>query len=158
MKYWHMPGLGTVATILVMVSFLPSLAGAQAADSPKTAWGQPDLQGVWDFRTITPLQRPEQFGDRAFLTREEAATLELEAVSRDERLLLASARRTEAGGNVGALYVAEGADIDGISDRNAGSEAYLRANDDVPPQLRIKAEIDRMWIPQRRAIGHGART
>ena len=102
MKYWHMPGLGTVATMLVMVSFLPSLAGAQAVDSPKTAWGQPDLQGVWDFRTITPLQRPEQFGDRAFLTREEAATLELEAVSRDERLLLASARRTEAGGNVGA--------------------------------------------------------
>ncbi|MBM63832.1 MAG: hypothetical protein CL484_12875 [Acidobacteria bacterium] len=102
MKYLHMLGLDTVATILAMVSFLPSLAGAQIAEPPKTAWGQPDLQGVWDFRTITPLQRPEQFGDRAFLTTEEAATLELEAVSRDERLLLASARRTEAGGNVGA--------------------------------------------------------
>jgi len=102
MKYLHMPGLDTVATVLAMLSLLPSLAGAQIAEPPKTAWGQPDLQGVWDFRTITPLQRPEQFGDRAFLTTEEAATLELEAVSRDDRLLHASARRTEAGGNVGA--------------------------------------------------------
>ena len=64
--------------------------------------GSPDLQGVWDFRTITPLQRPERYGDREFLTQEEAATLEQGAVDRDQRLLLAEARRTEAGGSVGA--------------------------------------------------------
>ncbi len=41
-------------------------------------------------------------GDQEFLTAEEAANLEQEAVARDERLLLADARKTEAGGNVGA--------------------------------------------------------
>ena len=50
---------------------LPALTMAQ--DAPETPWGAPDLQGVWDFRTITPLQRPEDLGDKAFLTEEEAA-------------------------------------------------------------------------------------
>ena len=40
---------------------------------PRTSWGAPDLAGIWDFRTSTPLQRPEEFGDRASLTDEEAA-------------------------------------------------------------------------------------
>ena len=50
---------------------LPALTMAQ--DAPETPWGAPDLQGVWDFRTITPLQRPEDLGDKAFLPEEEAA-------------------------------------------------------------------------------------
>ncbi len=83
------------------VMLLASLP-VSAQDGPRTAWGAPDLQGVWDFRTITPLQRPEDLGDQEFLTAEEAANLEQEAVARDERLLLADARKTEAGGNVGA--------------------------------------------------------
>ena len=73
MKYLHMPGLDTVATVLAMLSLLPSLAGAQIAEPPKTAWGQPDLQGVWDFRTITPMERPEELADKPTLTEEEAA-------------------------------------------------------------------------------------
>ena len=78
---------------------LPGLAAAQ--DAPTTAWGAPDLQGVWDFRTITPLQRPEDLGDKAFLTEEEAAERENAAVARDIELWEADARRTEAGGSVG---------------------------------------------------------
>src|SRR5437879_4408329 len=27
---------------------------------PRTPWGHPDLQGVWDYRTITPLERPSR--------------------------------------------------------------------------------------------------
>ena len=72
---------------------------------PRTPWGHPDLQGVWDFRTITPLERPEELGIRAFLTEEEAAELEVEAVSRVERLAEPSVVRTEplpAGGSVGS--------------------------------------------------------
>ena len=102
MKHWRIPALSVTVIIIAIISLIPALGVAQSDEPPRTASGQPDLQGVWDFRTITPLQRPERFGDRAFLTSEEAATLELEAVNRDERLLLASARRTEAGGNVGA--------------------------------------------------------
>ena len=80
---------------------LPVAAMAQDQEAPRTAWGAPDIQGVWDFRTITPLQRPEDLGDKAFLTEEEAAERENAAVERDIELWEADARRTEAGGSVG---------------------------------------------------------
>ena len=99
MKQRRIVLVGVVAAIALAAGTAPPAA---AQDGPRTAWGAPDLQGVWDFRTITPLQRPEQYGDREFLTREEAAVLEQGAVDRDQRLLLAEARRTEAGGSVGA--------------------------------------------------------
>ena len=83
---------------VVLVAW-PALTMAQ--DVPQTAWGAPDLQGVWDFRTITPLERPEKIGDKAFLTQEEAAQREQSAVDRATRLWDREARRTEAGGNVG---------------------------------------------------------
>ena len=43
---------------------------------PRTSWGDPDLQGVWDYRTITPLERRPELGDREFYTDEEIAELE----------------------------------------------------------------------------------
>ncbi len=65
-----------------------------------TSWGHADLQGVWDFRTITPLERPEALADREFLTEEEAAQLEQDVVERNLRLLNRPAERTSTGGNV----------------------------------------------------------
>ena len=41
----------------------------------RTSWGTPNLQGVWDFRTLTPLERPVEFGDKALLTAAEAKVL-----------------------------------------------------------------------------------
>src|SRR5689334_20135080 len=52
----------------------PSKAGKPYAP-PKTAWGDPDLQGVWPGTDMvgTPLERPRNFGERNFLTDEEYA-------------------------------------------------------------------------------------
>ena len=83
----------------VVLVTLPALTVAQ--DVPQSPWGAPDLQGNWDFRTITPLQRPEDLGDQAFLTEEEAAQREQGAVDRAVRLWNRDPQRTEAGGNVG---------------------------------------------------------
>jgi hypothetical protein len=51
----------------------PSPAGAYEA--PRTAWGDPDLQGMWPIDRLngTPVQRPEAFGERRFLTDDEFA-------------------------------------------------------------------------------------
>ena len=87
----------TLAAVIVVLAAGP----ATGQDAPRTAWGAPDLQGVWDFRTATPLERPEDREDQAFLTEEEAATIEQERVDRNIRLWEAAPRRTEAGGNVG---------------------------------------------------------
>ena len=90
-----------VAVVVAVVSLGAVPAVAQTA-VPRTAWGQPDLQGVWDFRSITPMERPEDFGEREFLTEEEAADLDQEAVAHDVRLWERPRRRTEAGESVGA--------------------------------------------------------
>ena len=44
---------------------------------PRTAWGDPDLQGLWNNATTTPLQRPEDLGTKAFLTDQEVADRDL---------------------------------------------------------------------------------
>ncbi len=48
---------------------------------PKTQWGQPDLQGVWNFASNVPTERPEEFGDRQFLTQEEVLAAQRERFS-----------------------------------------------------------------------------
>jgi hypothetical protein len=60
-------------------------AAAASFTSPRTSWGDPDLQGVWDYRTITPLERRPELGDREFYTDEEVAELEGRAARRMDR-------------------------------------------------------------------------
>ena len=88
-----------VLSVMAPVGAAPAAAQNEAL---RTAWGDPDLQGIWDFSTITPLERSEGLADKEYLTEQEAANLEQEAIERDVRLLNAPRRRTEAGGNVGA--------------------------------------------------------
>src|SRR5215475_4240138 len=69
----------------VIVASAAITLGAQSRTKPyaaKTAWGDPDLQGVWDYKTITPLERPTNFGNRQFLNDEEVARLEANAAKR----------------------------------------------------------------------------
>ena len=73
-----------IAAVLLLTA--PGVATAQsAADidaAPRTPWGAPDLQGAWDFRTSTPLERPDHLRDREFLTDEEAVAWEESATER----------------------------------------------------------------------------
>ena len=94
--------LAFVSAVAVLAAFGLSAAAPAGAQTtvPQTGWGQPDLQGVWDFRTITPLQRPEDLADREFWTEEEAAALEHEAVEEDTRLANRPAERTTASDQV----------------------------------------------------------
>jgi len=46
---------------------------AASGSAPRTAWGDPDLQGVWRYEAAIPLERPARFKGRALLTEEEVA-------------------------------------------------------------------------------------
>ena len=72
--------LPAVALLFLTVS---ATIGAQTTATPRTPSGHPDLSGTYDIATLTPLQRPERFGEKAFLTEEEAAALEREEFDRN---------------------------------------------------------------------------
>ena len=69
-----------VAAAVAAGLLLATFPAAQTEDwtPPRTAWGAPDLQGVWDFRTITPMERPARLAETDVLTDEQAARLEAE--------------------------------------------------------------------------------
>src|SRR5438093_7306370 len=82
---------------VAVMLLLPAAAMAQGYKAPRTPDGQPDLQGIWDYRTITPLERPKELGTKAFFTAEEAAKYEQEENRRQNRDLIDPERR-------GSLY------------------------------------------------------
>ena len=58
-------------------------ASAKNWTQPRTAWGDPDLQGYWLTATYTPLQRPTALAGKAFYTEEEALEAFKKAVEVD---------------------------------------------------------------------------
>ncbi len=66
-----------LATVgLLAVVFLQAPVAGQSGRPARHADGHPDLQGMWDFRTVTPLERPSEFAGKAVLSDEEAAAFE----------------------------------------------------------------------------------
>jgi hypothetical protein len=77
-----------VAIGLLMIVTASPLIGQGKWAAPRTPDGQPDLQGIWNFSTITPLERPAEFAGKPFLTDAEAAEYEklvMERSNRDNR-------------------------------------------------------------------------
>jgi hypothetical protein len=65
-----------VLAILGVASALGVVLQAQQSDqTPRTSWGDPDLQGTWTSQAelSVPFERPPEFGERGMLTDEEFA-------------------------------------------------------------------------------------
>jgi hypothetical protein len=69
---------GALSAVVLAIALSASLGGQSSStprsvkyNVPRTPWGDPDLQGVWNDATSTPLQRPN--GAKDVLTDEEAA-------------------------------------------------------------------------------------
>ena len=77
-------GIGVVC-LLSSLGVAAAQSASSGADVPRTPWGAPDLQGVWDVRTITPLQRPTDLAGKRVLTDEEAAEYAIRAQRRREQ-------------------------------------------------------------------------
>jgi hypothetical protein len=99
-----------VVVVALSVTLWPAASWAQpspqsdGASPPRTAWGDPDIGGVWNNSTVTPLQRPVGQADKEFLTEEEAAEIEQRVVEGNARANAPSEVRTEplpVGGAIG---------------------------------------------------------
>ena len=70
--------VGLTAMVVALSGTLPASAQTDTSQAsqwtaPRTADGRPNLQGILDFRTITPLERPSELAGKEVLTLEEAA-------------------------------------------------------------------------------------
>jgi hypothetical protein len=79
----HRGLLGTASIVALLSLAVASIAGQTPATGPttprtafRTAWGDPDLQGVWNYASGTPLERPAEFSGKTVLTDEELARAE----------------------------------------------------------------------------------
>ncbi len=80
--------------VAMLIPFAPNPVAAQD-ELPRTGWDKPDLQGVWDYATATPLNRPRDLADREFLTEEEVRAMEQRRRDRQSEINARPSRRTE---------------------------------------------------------------
>ena len=77
------------AVLVTAIALASSAIGQQkpAASwkAPRTADGQPDLQGIWTNATLTPLERPREFAGKPVLTEQEAAAYEKRLLTEGDR-------------------------------------------------------------------------
>jgi hypothetical protein len=114
--------LGVAGVLAALVLFLHQTAAGQAPASkppeqpaapkaaekgpvPKTAWGHPDLQGIWLDEFDTPLERPRRYADKEFFTEDERAAQDKERsgnIGRNERAEVGS--RQDVAGAYNAVF------------------------------------------------------
>ena len=82
--------LSFLGSVIAVTLVAPVPVASQAAvrtaktwTQPRTPWGDPDLQAIWTYATLTPLERPGEFAGKDVLTEEEAA--EFERQTRQQR-------------------------------------------------------------------------
>jgi hypothetical protein len=79
------------AAVSAAISASVTPTSAQAL-TPKTPWGEPDLQGIWTDETDTPLQRSPKYANQEFFTEAQRAELD-----KERSALLRRDRRVERG-------------------------------------------------------------
>ena len=86
--------VGMVLAVIVLLKVAPARS-ASTAQGSKTAWGDPDLQGIWTDDYQTPLQRQAKYANKAEFTDEERAELDRQRASilrRNQRVEIGTER------------------------------------------------------------------
>jgi hypothetical protein len=131
---------------ILLLVLLPALLAGQTNRyaAPKTPDGKPDLQGIWTNVTITPIERPQEFKDKAFLTPQEATAYEKQVVERNN----ADRRDGPAEADVGRAY------NDAWYDRGTRVVKTLRTSLVVdPPDGRVPAMLPDAQKRQQERLG-----
>ena len=160
MRRTFLAGIGLLAVGMVGVWLTAcsrpaptSAAAATGTATPgtpsRTAWGDPDLQGVWENLQTTPLERAKEFGTREFMTEQEAADRARKARSLNTSgTPTASLPEGEAGELAGNLAAADVA-------RNASADAVP---EDTPGRRIVGAEYNAFWNAPLKAHKPSLRT
>ena len=102
-----------VATCLLGGPALAAIVLAQSA--------QPDLQGVWNFSTLTPIERPAEFAAQPFLTDAQAAAFEDQTIGRNDRDRRDGGAATDVGRAVNDYWFDRGTRVATVRGRKPSS-------------------------------------
>ena len=105
MRYRLIRAIGIGAVLLVVSVVMVHVSGGaetgasglQSATAPRTAWGEPDLQGIWSVELLVPLERPAGVTTE-FYTDEQVAELDTE---RADKSVFGNHLRAEPGSGRG---------------------------------------------------------
>ena len=128
---------------LALVSTTPVCAQAPSKTPPsakkwsvgRTSDGQPDLEGVWDAASMTPLERPVELGNKEFYTPEEIAAYEKKRAHDLDRDRRDGSAEADLGRAYNDGWFDRGAHL--ASDRRT-SRAIITCADKAPPIMRVK--------------------
>jgi hypothetical protein len=84
--------VAVTAVLAVLQSGKLIAADDAKAPAPRTAWGEPDLQGIWTDESDTPLQRPAKYANQEFFT-----AAQREELDKERATLMRRDRRVERG-------------------------------------------------------------
>ena len=71
--------------IFALASAMVAAQAGSNYSAPRTEYGQPDFQGVWNFASNIPMERPEQYAELEYLSAEEVARNQENAVEQFEQ-------------------------------------------------------------------------
>lgn len=120
---------------------------AQGYEVPRTEHGLPDLRGVWNFSTLTPLERPERYSNQEFVSSEEIeellknressarASMEREANVAEQVL---SATNAVSVGSVNKFWLDRV-----VLEENGRTSLIVHPRDDKLPELQSGVELQR---------------
>ncbi|OLC51646.1 MAG: hypothetical protein AUH43_02160 [Acidobacteria bacterium 13_1_40CM_65_14] len=123
----------------------PSPSASVRSPSPPASVGKPDLEGVWSFATITPLERPAEFAGKPELTADEAAAYErrtVEANNRDRRDK--SSPEADVGGAYNEAWFDRGSVLTVVNGRKRTSLIVDPADGKIPaltPSGKQRADV-----------------
>jgi hypothetical protein len=129
--------IGRGLVLVVVLAAVPSPTAAQTQPAinttettslPRTPSGDPDLNGVWDFRTLTPFERPKNLAEKAFFTDDEAT--EFEAGRLSEFAVRDDKKPEDIVGNYNQFWFDPGSRV---GDTNRTSLVIDPPNGRVPP-------------------------
>jgi len=128
----HHPIAGAAVCLSALAASLATVA--QDDKAFRTAWGEPDLTGVYAEFTVAPLERPTQFGEKEFFTPEEFAAFELarlEEVDQDDETLEGTPEDVHY--DMGTFALSEN---EGVTSPNLRTSIVVSpANGRIPPLL-----------------------
>jgi hypothetical protein len=121
-----------------VVAASPSIRGDGQATTPSTpsraADLARDLEGVWNFATLTPLERPAELAGKPFLSDTEATAFEKRMIERDNRDRRDGGAETDVGRAVNDYWFERGTHLTAVNGRRPTSLIAEPPDGRLPPQ------------------------